>query len=89
MLCVSVWCIVLQCGHCIAVCCSVLQCVAVCCSVLQSVAVCCSELQCVAVCCSVLQCVAVWGIVLQCLTNSLARRGSSSLGPHDEKGTLT
>ena len=41
---------VLQCGQCVAVCCSALQCVAVRCSVLQCIAVCCSALQCVAVC---------------------------------------
>jgi len=62
----SRWVHVLQCLHCVTVCCSVLQCVAGShvtwltlneCSAF--VAVCCSALQCLAVCCSVLQCVAV------------------------------
>jgi len=55
---------VLQCGTCVAVCCSVLQCVAVCCSLLQSG-------ECVAVCCSVLQCVAhIFHVLFACKQRS-------------------
>jgi len=59
LLCVVMYCSVLQCIACIAMYCNVLQCAAVCCNVLQCVAMYCNVLQCVAVCCNVLQCVAV------------------------------
>ena len=63
---------VLQCVLCVAVYCSVLQCSAVCCSVLWcefsgSVIVRCSVLQFVAGCCCVLQCVNVCCIVPTCV----------------------
>jgi len=73
VLCVAVWCNVVQCVavycsvlQCLAVSCSVLQCVAVFCCVLPWAVVCYSALQCAAVCCSVLQCAAVCWSALQC-----------------------
>jgi len=63
---VQVWCSVLQCLQCGAVCCSVRQHVVLFCSVLQCFAVCYNILQCVAVCCSV--CCKVFCGVIRCDT---------------------